>query len=99
MIYLILITDTEWNRSFHTEKNGQEEVRFYFETAYKDLPQKLHTTLVALGVSGETGFEDLLDLVITVSTSELEDYYAVAERIGLHVASCIRERSRLIAKR
>ncbi|MDY6988906.1 MAG: hypothetical protein SWQ30_12720 [Thermodesulfobacteriota bacterium] len=98
MIYLILLSDTEWNRSFDTEKDGEEEVYAYFESAYEALPGKLHTTLVALGVSEETGFEDLLDKVITVSSEELEDYAAVAEKIGVYVASCVSERSRLVRR-
>ena len=41
---------------------------------------------------GETGFEDLLDRVITVPDAELQDYGAVAKKIGLYVASCMKER-------
>ena len=96
MVYLCLISDTAWNRSFHTERGGEEEVRSYFRMAYEEFPGKLHTTLVALGVSGETGFEEALDAVITVSDKELKDHAAVAEKIGVYVASCMRERNRLV---
>ena len=72
MIYLIVISDTAWNRSFDNEKSGFEEVRSYFENVYDEMGDKLHTTLVALGVSTETGFEDLLDRVIAVSSEELK---------------------------
>jgi hypothetical protein len=99
MIYLIVLSDTAWNRSFRTDRDGRQEVQELFRGLYESKSHKLHTTLVALGVSEETGFEDLLDRVITVSGPELENYGAVAEKIGLYVASCIKERSRLVAKR
>jgi hypothetical protein len=99
MVYLILISDTEWNRSFQTGKDGKEEVYSYFKTAYEEFSGKLHTTLVALGVSGETGFEDMLDKVIAVSDDELGDYVAVAEKIGVYVASCMRERRKMVGNR
>jgi hypothetical protein len=97
MIYLILLTDTVWNRSFNTPKTGYEEVSAYFHKAYDEFAGKLHTTLVALGVSKKTGLEDILDAVITVSKEDLNNYSEVAEKIGAYVASCIRERSRLIS--
>ena len=62
------------------------------------LTRYTQTNTDSLHLSYFHGLDDLPDLVITVSKSELEDYNAVAERIGLYVASCIRERSRLIAK-
>jgi len=99
MVYLILISDCAWNRSFHTEKTGEEEVYSYFQTAYEEFPGKLHTTLVALGVSGATGFENLLDRVITVSADQLSDSAAVAKKIGIYVASCMKERHRWLAGR
>ena len=98
MIYLIVLSDTEWNRSFQTHMEGEEEVYSFFKRTYEQLPDKFHATLVALGVSGETGFENLLDKVITVASSELEDQSKVAEKIGLYVASCMRERRRPHAK-
>ncbi|MBE9545417.1 MAG: hypothetical protein IMF02_13040, partial [Proteobacteria bacterium] len=99
MIYMIVISDTAWNRSFNIEKSGFEEVRCIFENAYDEMEGKLHATLVALGISGETGFEDLLDRVITVSSEELQNYSIVAEKIGVYVASCIRERKRFNTER
>jgi hypothetical protein len=92
MIYLILLSDCAWNRSFHTGLTGQDEVRSYLESLYGAEKGRLHVTLVGLGVTGETGFEDLLDRVITVSGEQLADHAAVAERIGTYVASCMRER-------
>ena len=90
-IYLVVLTDCAWNRSFMTEKSGTEEVFTYFQSAYEGLEDKLHTTLVALGVEHKTGFEDLLDKVITISHKELSNYVAVAERITGFVATCIKE--------
>ena len=97
MIYLILISDCEWNRSFQTERSGREEVRIVFEDAYANMQGRLHTTLVALGVAGETGFEDLLNRVIAVPDEKLSDYAGVAAQIGVYVAACMRERARQIA--
>jgi hypothetical protein len=94
MVYLVLITDCAWNRSFNTEMSGQEEVYSYLEWAYNEFGDKLHTTLVALGVENETGFENLLDKVIKISQQELTDHVAVADRISSFVATCIREQRR-----
>lgn len=99
MIYLILITDCKWNKSFNTEKTGMEEVHLCFKKAYEDFSDKLHTTLVALGARGITGFENILDKVITVSEDQLSDYTEVAGKIGLYVASCIKERHKWVAGR
>jgi hypothetical protein len=98
MIYLVLITDTSWNRSFNRSETGADEVRGYFEDLYERFPGQVHTTLVALGVSAPTGFEDLLNAVIGVTHEELSDSAAVAEKVGVYVARCIRERTRLIAR-
>ena len=97
MTYMILLTDCEWNRSFGPEKSGQEEVRAVLEKAYEDLAGKIHVTLVALGVDNETGFEDLVDKVLTVPGSKMSDYAALAEQIGVYVASCMKERHRFLA--
>ena len=70
----------------------------YFKTAYKEFDGKLHATLVALGVSEKTGFEDVLDRVILVSKSDLENYSVVAEKISVYVATCMKERHKLISK-
>ena len=92
MIYLILITDAAWNRSFCTEEDGEEEVCACFQGAYEKLSGKLHTTLVAVGISGDTGLEKHVDTVISVPDDELKDYAVVAEKIGVYVAACMRER-------
>ncbi len=98
-IYLILLTDCAWNISFNLGKSGKEEVASYLQGAYERLGDKLHVTLVALGVAGLTDFENLLDKVITVSNNELKDPSAVAAKIGLYVAACMKEQRRLIARK
>ncbi len=98
-IYLILLTDCAWNTSFSIGKSGKEEVLSFFQGAYERFGDKLHTTLVALGVTGETGFESLLDKVITVSNDELKDPSTVAAKIGLYVAACMKERRRMVARK
>lgn len=99
MVYLILISDTQWNRSFQTEKSGREEVEAYFQNAYPRFAGRLHATLVALGVEGATGFEQLLDKVITVTQAELGQAAAVAEKIAVYVAHLMQERQRWIRRR
>jgi hypothetical protein len=99
MVYLILISDCAWNRSFNTSPNGLEEMLTFFQSAYEDQPGKLHTTLVALSANEQTQFESLLDRVIRVTPEELKDGSAVAAKIGLYVASCMRERQKLAARR
>ena len=99
IIYLILLSDCVWNMSFRTEKTGKEEVYSFFETAYQEYPGKLNTTLVALGVAGDTGFEALLDKVVVVNEEQLTDPAAVAGQIGTYVASCLKERRRWVKKK
>ncbi|BBO80663.1 hypothetical protein DSCO28_12290 [Desulfosarcina ovata subsp. sediminis] len=94
VVYLVLMTDCVWNKSLRTEMSGIEEVYTFFQATYQEMEDKLHTTLVALGVEKETGFEDLLDKVIQFSHPELSDYIAAADRITRFVAGCIREQRR-----
>ena len=98
MIYLILITDCEWNRSFNTVQSGTQEMMSLLEEQYADLEGRLHITLVALGVDEETGFEDRVDKLIRVPEGKLSDYRGVAENIGVYVASCMKARRQLIGR-
>ncbi len=98
-IYTVLITDCGWCSSFNTGKSARDEVLGYFRTAYGELGDRLHATLVALEVSGATGFEDVLDKVIPVSSAELKDPVAVAGKIGLYVAACMRERRKMFTRK
>jgi hypothetical protein len=91
-IYLVILTDCEWNRSFQTERTGAQEVRAVFENSYEDLGHRLHTTLVALGQDTATGFEDRLNRVILVTEADLNDPASVAEKIGIQVAADLKTR-------
>jgi hypothetical protein len=99
MIYLVHITDCGWCNSFPSGRRAKDEVYEYYQAAHKQFRGKLHTTLVALGVTTETGFENLLDKVIAVGSKDLTNPSAVAEKISLYVASCMQERRKLISKR
>lgn len=94
--YLVVISDTSWNRSFKTSISGFEEVRSFFESAYKEMGKSINISLVALGVNEETGFEDKLDGVIWLTADELHTPAAAAEKIGVYVASTIRQRKTMI---
>ena len=99
MIYLILITDCCWNRSFSDlNLSGYEEMEAFLSSIYSDLGSKLHITLVALAADNDDCFDDLLDKVIHVAEERLSDPDAVAGEIGIYVASIMRERSKLLAK-
>ncbi len=98
MMYLILITDCQWNRSFQNSKSGIVEVQAVFESLNAESNGKLHTTMVALGIDRETGLEKQVDKIIPVLPDELNDAAAVARKIGRYVASCIRERNRSVTK-
>jgi hypothetical protein len=71
----------------------------FFQASYKQFLGRLHTTLVALGVAQETGFEDLLDKVIRVAPEDLTKPVTLSEKISLYVASCMREQRKLLRKR
>ncbi len=100
MIYLILLTDCVWNRSFsELDMTGLDEVAQVFEQAYEHHGTKLHSTLVALGANDEAIPDALFDHVIRVPDADLTNPEAVAEEVGTYVASVLRERRRLLAKR
>jgi hypothetical protein len=99
MVYLIVLSDCAWNKSFHGEMSGEEEVRSFFADAYRRRAGRLHTTLVALGVEGKTGFEKVLDRVIAVGSEDLNQPAEVAHKIGAYVASCLKERHGLLSRR
>lgn len=99
MVYLIVLSDCAWNKSFHGEMSGEEEVRSFFAEAYRRRTGRLHTTLVALGVENKTGFEKILDRVIAVKSEDLDQPAEVARKIGAYVASCLKERHGLLARR
>jgi len=96
-LYLVLISDTQWIRSLGGE-SGYAEVRAVLEDHMRRLKERLHVTLVALGVNGETGFENVVDAVVRISNEEVSDAGAVAKKLALYVASCMRERRKLITE-
>lgn len=95
-IYLILISDCQWNRCFKSNMTGEEEVQNLFYSLNSEMEKNLHTTLIALGMNKKTNFENIVDKVINISNKELTDYETVAQKIGLYVASCISERKKLL---
>ncbi|NKB35371.1 MAG: hypothetical protein GKR91_19910 [Pseudomonadales bacterium] len=99
MIYLILITDTMWNKSFHASNmTSLDEVKATFESAKSQLGSRFHSTLVSLGRPANAEMDGVVDKTIAVTSDDLTDPAAVAEKIGLYVASCIRERSKYLRK-
>ncbi len=96
MVYLILISDCAWNRSFHQGLSGLEEVQASLLEFNDKTNNKLDTTLVALGVKVITDLENYADRIIHVSDDELTDYSRVAESIGTHVASIIRSQKHIL---
>lgn len=98
MIYLILISDCAWNISFYSGLSGAQEMYKLMETLNAELKDKLHSTLVGLGVGNTTGFETVMDKVIPIAPDDLQDTFAVTEKISLYVASLMKERTKLIAK-
>lgn len=91
-IYLVVISDTAWNRSFHTNKSGHEEMFTSLKAAYDEPNKRLNITLIALGCSEDTGFEDMLDAVVKVPADDLQHPEVVAEKIGVHVARSLKQR-------
>ena len=96
LIYLILISDCSWNRSFHQGLTGAEEIQASLSGFSTQTNDKLDTTLVALAKKGDTGLENYKDRIIHVSDDVLTDYSRVAQNIGTHVASTIRSRKHLL---
>jgi hypothetical protein len=94
-IYLVLMSDTKWVRSVGGE-TGYAEVRAVLEDHIGRLGDRLHVTLVALGVNDDTGFEDVVDAVVRVSDAEITDAAAVAKKIALYVAACMRQQRKLL---
>lgn len=97
MIYLILITDCAWNVSFYSGLTGEQEMQRLMETVKTELKDKLHSTLVGLGVN-KTGFESVMDKVIPIADADLQNTLAVADKINMYVASLMKQRSKMIAK-
>jgi hypothetical protein len=90
-IYLTIITDTVWNKSFDGPETSSDEVHACLSKIRKNFGLKLHVTLVILGKGGKTGMEDVVDHQIMVPGRELSDYARVAEKIPEYQSSLIRD--------
>jgi hypothetical protein len=95
MIYVIHMTDCGFIKSFNTHQTAKEEVYSMYKSLYEELDTKLHVTLVGFNQE-RTGFEDLLDKVIPISTDELSDTAKVAQKIGVYIANTMRERKKMM---
>ena len=95
-IYLILVSDCAWNPCFHDGRDGVEEVDLCLAGIREELGDRLHITLVALGLDDDddTGVDERVDKVIKVPGAHLQDPAKVAEHVGEYVANCMRERRR-----
>lgn len=92
-VYLVLITDCAFNKSFHgTAHTPCEEVVAVLKDGRKQFDEKLHVTLVALQQSVPEEAKEEADAVIVVDKDDLSDPAKVARDIGAYVATCIRER-------
>jgi hypothetical protein len=93
MVYLVLITDGQWNQSFSGTGTGLREVTMFFEETYRETAL-LHTTLIVIGNTRQSGLENLVQRTIQVTSDELKDPTAVASKVATYVASTVRERRR-----
>jgi hypothetical protein len=98
MIYLVLITDCMWNRSFRSGKTGHQEVYSVLKAIKKKMSTNLHFTLVSLRNPDKGSIEDLTDKTILIPQNRLLDSKMVAEQVSIYVAQCIGERKRIIRK-
>jgi hypothetical protein len=78
--------------------SGYDEVCSVFENAYERFQGRIHVTLVALGVTEKTAMEYVVDKVIPVPDEKLTDYGEVTNQIAVYVASCIRERRKILER-
>lgn len=95
-IYLIHLTDCKWNKSFNNGKSGQEEVQQVIRN-WRENIQHLHITTVALGVSGQTGIDSLVDKTIRLNDSDLFDDLRVVSKISRYVSGCMCERNQTVS--
>jgi hypothetical protein len=95
MVFLVLLTDADWNKSFHGKANGAQEVAMTFEGLDADYPERLHKTVVVLGKEHHN-LGNTPDAVINVPDEELKDIDAVSRRIARYVAVTMKERKRLM---
>jgi hypothetical protein len=95
-IYLVLISDMGWCKSFSGQHTALNEVKEFFVNARATLGNQFHSTLVALScTTAATSLDDVVDSVIPVPATGLASYGLVADRLSRYVAKCMRDRRRL----
>jgi len=99
MIYLVLLTDCKWNRSFENSKGGLLEVVTVLNGIRSDLAHRLHVTIIGLGNEVQSGIEKCVDKTVSIPDSEIRDAKKVAEKIALYVVACMNERKRVRDRR
>ncbi len=94
MVYLVMLTDCCWNKSFSSRLSGVEEMQGFFQDQIDEFGCKLNITLCALGAKEEkdTGLAGLADKIILLKPEELRNPLEVSRKISEYVASCFRER-------
>ncbi|MFZ2960948.1 MAG: hypothetical protein WA705_29055 [Candidatus Ozemobacteraceae bacterium] len=95
MIYLVMLSDCAWNKSFVSTISCVEEVQGFFQDQIVDFGNKLNITLCALGSKDEeaTGLVGLAHKIILLHPEELRKPTEVSKKISEYVASCFRERT------
>jgi len=87
-ISMTLITDCRWNSSFG-RMTGEEEVRWFFESARSGLKRKFHSTLIAVGTAPAPFVEAVVDKLIFLPTGSLRALSTVSQQIALSVGQRI----------
>lgn len=93
-LYVIHITDTGWVNSFSNGLSAEDEVVSVMQRKSELLKDRLHYTLVGLGVTTAGKLENVANKLITLSSSELSQPLEAASKIGVYVSSCIKERNK-----
>ncbi len=92
-IYLIIISDCAFNKSFSsTPLSAAEEVKGYIkDLKEKSLKGRLHLTLVNLGTSTQTALDRYADLKLNMSSRDMEDPSDAAQKISAFVSKAIKQ--------
>jgi hypothetical protein len=89
-VYLIVISDCKWNRSFHGGPSGEDEMVEFFRQAREELRARLHTTLVRVGAWKVGAVASCVDHVVQVPSAALKDPQTVAQSISAYIAERMR---------
>lgn len=88
-VYLVLITDAEWRKSFHTKNTPTEEIRSMIAEVKQHNPEQLHITLIVLG-DHRSGIDNLVDEVLRVRDAELTDIEGTTRKVAEYVARMLK---------